>query len=166
MREYRLTKYNPLFRNEKGFYEPEEWTFFAQVGTEVAGNELTLAEYEATEAAYIQVMISLFERAKAGPFRVSAKVVPFRVSEGQLPPAALPDGSEVPLSSLPAVLRSLLREEFWCRLTDRKGSFVHVGWDFYVYLGLPSQLESPEAVAQEHHLFLERCVSPHHPEAV
>jgi hypothetical protein len=154
MQQYRLTKYDPAFRDKNGAYQRDEWTFFAQVGSCVGGEVLTLEKYEATEAAYIRVVCSLVETASIGPFVVSD-------IEGT--PAGIEEGQRISQSTLPRVLRSLLREEYWCRLTDEKGHFIHAGWDFYLYLGLPNSLIRPELVASAEGLYLEPFQSPYLP---
>ncbi|MGB0766751.1 MAG: hypothetical protein ACPGYV_03470 [Phycisphaeraceae bacterium] len=154
MKQYRLTKYDPRYRDASGAYTRDEWTFFAQVGREVGGRTVTLDEYEAVEAAYIRVVCALVDLAAIGPYHVA--------DPENAPYAA---GSNITLEQLSAVLRSLLREEYWCRLSDSEGYFIHSGWDFYLYLGLPNTIVAPETIAAEQGLFLEPFVSPYHSEA-
>lgn len=156
MRQYRLSKYDPTFRDAKGIYTRDEWTFFAQVGTVVYGKVVTLAEYEAKEAAYIRVVCSLVDASSIGPYVVSDL-------EGTH--AELQESTSINRSALPSIMRSLLREEYWCRLTDSFGHFIHVGWDLYLYLGLPDNLDNPEAIASAEELFLETFESPYHADA-
>jgi hypothetical protein len=54
----------------------------------------------------------------------------------------------------------MLRGDFWCRL-ESAGAFVHVGYDYYVYVGVP--VESPEAaaLARQLGLFVEPFRSPY-----
>jgi hypothetical protein len=44
--------------------------------------------------------------------------------------------SVLPLDRIGEIIRRILREEFWCRLEGSKG-FVHFGWDYYMYIGVP-----------------------------
>ena len=46
------------------------------------------------------------------------------------------EGSALPLEKLPEVFVRILRDEFWCRFQADDG-FVHFGWDYYIYLGVP-----------------------------
>lgn len=121
MHQYRLTKYDPAFRDATGAYTRDEWTFFAQVGTCVCDKVVTLEAYEAKEAAYIQVVCTLVDAASVGPFVVSDL-------EGTH--SEIQESTSINRSTLPSVLRSLLREEYWCRLTDQFGHFIHTGYDF------------------------------------
>ena len=45
------------------------------------------------------------------------------------------EGDELsPVAAIEAV-RQMLREEGWCRLIGGDRFYVHVGWDYYVYVG-------------------------------
>lgn len=153
MQYLRLTKYNPIFRNKAGHYKKEEWTFFAQVDTVVAGQKVTLAEYEQVESAYIDVICKLVTDAALGPYRVSDP-------EGEF----YAEGDEVYLEQIPALMRAQLREAYWCRLTDPNGYFIYVGRDYYVYLGLPDEMIDAFDMASKRNLYLEPCISALHPE--
>ena len=58
------------------------------------------------------------------------------------------------------VVRRLLRAEFWCRLEGTE-SFVHVGYDYYMYVGVPAACPSAEASARQFGLFVEPFRSPY-----
>ena len=61
--EYRITKYDPRFRDAVGRYTRDEWTFFAQVGQRVAGRLVTMSEYLQTEASYLRTLSALLTEA-------------------------------------------------------------------------------------------------------
>ena len=52
-------------------------------------------------------------------------------------PAGVPlpftDGVSIGLAQIGDTVRRLLRAEFWCRL-EAVGAFVHVGYDYYMYV--------------------------------
>jgi len=56
--EYRVTKYDPAFRDKSGAYTKDEWTIFKQIGETFSGVQLTSEEYERVEEAYIQAAMS------------------------------------------------------------------------------------------------------------
>jgi hypothetical protein len=64
------------------------------------------------------------------------------------------------LSAAASVIRRLLREEFWCRLEGADG-FIHIGYDYYMYLGVARQCPGAEALARQAGLFVERFQSPY-----
>jgi len=56
----------------------------------------------------------------------------------------------------------MLREEGWCRLVDGERFFVHVGWDYYVYIGSDRTCDRSVAAAEGLRLFVDRdFVSPY-----
>ena len=54
----------------------------------------------------------------------------------------------------------MLREELWCRLESVDG-FVHIGWDYYMYIGVPHPCPEAELLAEGLGLYPERIVSPY-----
>lgn len=53
MNHWRVTKYNPKYRNRKGIYTKQEWIDISDIGKIFQGKKLTLEEYLKTEMAYI-----------------------------------------------------------------------------------------------------------------
>ena len=45
MMHYRISKYNPKFRDEDGFYTRKEWTSISDIGESFDGSEVTIHEY-------------------------------------------------------------------------------------------------------------------------
>jgi hypothetical protein len=70
------------------------------------------------------------------------------------------EGEVVPTSQLATVVQDLLRERYWCRLAG-DGAFVHVGYDFNMYVGLPAACPKAEQLASTMGLFVERFASPY-----
>lgn len=75
-------------------------------------------------------------------------------------PIPLANGKILKLDEVGPVLRQLLREEFWCRL-EEPGAFVHVGYDYYMYVGVPHPCPAARALAGKLGLFVEEFRSPH-----
>ena len=59
-----------------------------------------------------------------------------------------------------AVIRLCLRAEIWCRLVA-PGAFVHVGYDFYLYVGVSVACPRAIAAATGRGLFVEEFSSPY-----
>ncbi len=158
MPEFRITKYDPRHRNAEGAYTRDEWTAFSHIGREFDGQVLTDAEYRRVEDAYVSVAVAFLR--EAGFHALVAQGV--ENAGGSIYAPA--EGERLSLVRLGDVIRRILREEFWCRLQGDNGWFIHIGWDYYLYLGV--EQECPEALrlAAERGLFVEPCVSPYHPE--
>ena len=71
MHEYRVTKYNPAFRDHSGAYTKVEWTMFRQIGQTFSGVLLTSDEYERVEEAYIQAALSFLRESGLLSMRVA-----------------------------------------------------------------------------------------------
>jgi len=152
MTEYRITKYNPKKRNKFGHYlDKDEWTEFSEVGTNV-----TLKECEAVEASYIQ---------SAKDFIISCGIEKLKVValEDYQKRSRYKKNDLVPAAVLEIELQSLLRGDFWCRLESDYG-FIHVGHDYYMYIGVNKVDPKIIERVSNRGLFVEEYISPLHPE--
>jgi hypothetical protein len=141
----RVTKYNPLFRNEQGHYLPDEWTAISDVGSTFAGQHLHLDEYLAVEARYVQAVqlflagsvhvgLECVEIHWLGDTDDSLQAVYQRVENGV---------RTFPVSDLGALVALALRECLWFRLVDdTRTKAVEFGYDYYMYLGF--EVPDPE----------------------
>jgi len=57
--------------------------------------------------------------------------------------------------------RLVLREEAWGKLVVPGRAYVHFGYDYYMYIGVPSKCERSIAIARDLGLFVERFRSPY-----
>ena len=152
MNEYRITKYNPEKRNEQGHYlDREEWTEFSDVGKSV-----TLKEYELVEAAYISSALDLVSNSELSGLSIKSL-------EDHQNKCCYKEGDFIPLKDLDGVVRSLLRGEFWCML-ESDSAFVHIGYDYYMYIGAKNAPSNEIARAKDRGLYVEEFVSPYHPQ--
>src|SRR5690348_8693669 len=122
--EYRVTKYNPAFRNSADAYTRDEWIMFKDVGESFGGVVLTLEEYKRVEDAYVRAALAFMSEAGLSSLTVNSL-------ENRGRRLSVQEGSVLPLEQVGDVIRRVLREEFWCRL-EGLGGFVHLGWDYYM----------------------------------
>jgi len=130
MYEYRITKYNPDFRDRTGAFTREEWISVRDIGRTFAGVVLTRDEYMRVENAYVTTALALLKEAGLTSLRVEG------LENNKAHQLAFGEGDILSLAQIGDVIGRVLREEFWCRLTGAAG-FVHFGWDYYMYVGLP-----------------------------
>jgi hypothetical protein len=153
MIEYRVTKYNPALRDARGAYIADEWTSVTDIGREFGGVVLTEGEYQRAEQNYVDSAIAFLSEGGITSLRVEGlenhKGVALRFSEG----------SAVSVPQVDDLIRRILREEFWCRL-EARGGFVHFGWDYYMYIGVPQRCPAAEKLADELGLYIEQFASP------
>jgi len=166
--QWRVTKYDPAFRNEAGHFTVETWTFFAQVGKIVNGVELTLEEYIRTENAYVAAAMIFISESGIQSVRVADIQQPplhtdiqEQIKDIPLDPMSIKIGALVTGLDLENLIRLILRDVLWCRL---KGDHfnIHFGWDYYMYISSRSPCSPAIDFAHANGLFVEEYVSPYH----
>lgn len=154
MYQYRITKYDPSLRDPGGAYPVDEWTSRSDIGKSFGGVRLTEDDYLRVEQAYLEAAVAFLSEA-----RITELIVVGLENHGEKSNAPR-DGSRIKTEAVPAVLRSLLREDFWCKL-ESPAAFIHVGYDYYMYVGTSVESTSASAVAQVNGLFVEAFKSPY-----
>ncbi|MFJ9775865.1 RNA-binding protein [Kitasatospora sp. NPDC101157] len=156
---YRITKYDPADRDERGVY---------------TGTEEAVSDHGPVEAAYLEAVAAFAEESGVGHLSVREPQAPPGFTHFGLEPAVeggglagifppdltgFHDGARVPVALGLELVRAMLRDSgAWCRLETEPGVFaepafaVHVGWDQYVYVG--SDTPCPAALARARELGL------------
>jgi hypothetical protein len=155
MFQYRVTKYDPRFRDASGAYMRDDWTSIDDIGRSFGGSVLTDEEYQRVENAYVEVAIAFLREAGVNTLTAIG------VENGGASPFAPLEGTALTGANLADVIRRVLRAEFWCRL-EGDNCFVHIGYDYYMYVGVPISDELSRAMARELGLFVEPFVSPYY----
>jgi len=153
--QYRITKYDPAYRDAAGHYTLDEWYLHSQIGEVFGGVTLTEKEYLQVESAYVTAALHFHD--EAGQPNVFAVGVEDHKNLG-----APMEGALIPRELLPEICRAMLREEYWCRI-EGGDFFIHFGWDYYMYVGASTPCPASLAQAQDLHLFPEPLISPYHP---
>ncbi|MGL5875913.1 MAG: hypothetical protein ACRC2R_26735 [Xenococcaceae cyanobacterium] len=149
MYQYRVTKYNPVFRDEKGRYTHQEWTSFGEVGEIVP-----VKEYIRVEAAYIEAALDFLREAAVVELQIRG------LENSKKLPTLLVEGKQLSLKELASTFRKVLRNEIWCRF-EGESTFVHFGWDYYMYVGVSKDCPKARACAEKLGLFVEEFQSPY-----
>lgn len=146
--QLRITKYDPAHRASDGRYMLEEWTAF----DDIERGKVTKADYLKTENAYIKAAQLLLAENDVSSLTLEGT----ENSRGHTP--APP--KRVTLEDLPEVVRPVLREHYWTRLqTDT--AFVHIGYDFYMYVGVAKASDATLSKIKAMGLFIEGFTSPY-----
>ncbi len=153
MFEYRITKYEPALRDARGAYTRDEWMSFGDIGQTFGGQVLSCGEYRRLEDAYVSAALAFLREAE-----VKALTVEGMEAHGSPPPVAA--GDSVGLSEISEIIRRVLREEFWCRL-EGAAAFVHIGYDYYMYVGVSGACPEAERLSQRLGLYVEAFRSPY-----
>lgn len=138
---YRITKYNPKYRDENGYYTLDEWIYFGQIGTIINGNKFTFQEYLNTEDKYVESIKIILNELEISELRIlnfNTKKPFLNKSENLLGienfnAKDLIEDQILNLQLVEKVIRSNLREFIECELFNKKIR-ISFGWDYiYVY---------------------------------
>ncbi|ATP39790.1 hypothetical protein CSE16_06825 [Solibacillus sp. R5-41] len=167
--QWRVTKYNPDFRDENGYYTlREEWTCPSEIGKTINGNVFTLDEYLQVEEAYINSVIKFIEESSIDSLRIlqfkchiseEGKISP--LYEKEFEKLILKKDSIVNKKEIRLICKMVLRNFLWCELYSKDNFFVHFGWDYYMYIGSNVNCLSTIKFATNNGLFVEQFTSPH-----
>jgi hypothetical protein len=152
--QYRVTKYNPRFRNRHGGYTLDDWICVSQIGDSFGGVVLTPERYEQVETAYATTAVAFMKEAG------TPRLLALGVENHHENPSAPIEEAAVGVAALEDMIRRLLRGEFWCRL-EAAESFIHIGYDYYMYVGAPRACEQSCSLARSAGLFVEPFLSPY-----
>ncbi|MFJ7250931.1 S1 RNA-binding domain-containing protein [Kitasatospora sp. NPDC098652] len=157
---YRITKYDPADRDERGVY---------------TGTEEAVSDHGPVEAAYLEAVAAFAEESGVRWLSIREPQAPPGFTHfgaepaveggglaGLFPPdlTGFHDGARVPVAVGLELVRAMLRDSgAWCRLETEPDAgpdagaeaavpafAVHVGWDQYVYVG--SDAPCPAALAR------------------
>ena len=152
--EFRITKYNPSLRNESGHYLIDEWTEFTDIGKSFNGAILTHNEYRKIEVKYINAAIMMLAEAGIEDMMIESL-------ENHQGNKDIQNNQLVAIGQIPVVIKSILRNKYWCKLRAPRRAFLHFGWDYYMYVGVSRPLnESPLKITNTG-LFIEKYNSPY-----
>jgi hypothetical protein len=153
----RVTKYDPALRDERGAFVGDDWTSVSDVGATFNGELLTLQHYLEVEARHLQVIAAFL--AEAGVDAACVRVPEVYAGARWWPS----EGQRLSRLETVDVVREMLRERGFCRLEAPGAVYIHVGYDYYVYIGGDVPSERSTELARQIGLFVdEQFTSPYH----
>lgn len=166
MQYFRITKYNPQFRNKQGEYKNEEWTSVYDIGKKFEGVQFRFDEYKHFEDAYIQAIFTIMdiniienftikelEKYDFNPYPDFATNIEKHYKNFRNNQIILKD-------ELPIFLRLILREIIWCKLSNKR-MVVHFGYDYYTYIGSAKSINHKLKEIMGLGLYVEQIKSPY-----
>ncbi|MEN2467804.1 hypothetical protein [Ornithinibacillus sp. JPR2-1] len=160
MYSWRVTKYNPLFRNRDGSYQnDEEWTCFSEVGLKVS-----MEEYVRTEQLYINAISSFMEDIGLDhAYLLALEQWSDEVNKQNAKEflSKIWVGKTISVQEIQALAGLTLRNAIWCKIGNKKDFYVHFGNDYYMYIG--ARKDCKKAIDEVTHsgLYVERWESPY-----
>lgn len=150
MYKYRISKYDPKYRDENGIYHREDWTSYSDIGKKYNGKEFSKDDYIKTEIHYCNTILNILKINEVREVILEDVELYFSVDEikqmlrnkeldfskrEELAINSLKNGNRIGIHELKLYLRLILRECFWCRLIGVPSLIqVGFGYDYYVYL--------------------------------
>lgn len=145
MTYFRVTKYNPQFRNSQNVFLRPEWTSISDIGKDFDGEVLTLSEYLRVESLYLEAIGNAIEMAKPKNLYIHTLGHIIDLHTG-IPESLIKESQELiafiqtqsgtlTYSEVRLVARAVLRELVWCKIEGDGGFYIHFGWDYYMYIG-------------------------------
>ncbi|MFN7253258.1 MAG: hypothetical protein ACK4M9_21160 [Anaerobacillus sp.] len=166
--QWRITKYNPDYRDENGYYTlKEEWTCPSEIGKIIDGKEFTLEEYLDIEAKYIDTLIAFIIESGLNTLRIlqlseqkiSTEDRSSVLYETEFDELILEEDKIVTLNDIVIISKMILRNFVHCQLYLKDRFFAHFGWDYYMYIGSSEKSLSAITIATERGLFVEEIDS-------
>ena len=147
MFKYRISKYNPEFRDDEQTYTREKWTSYSDIGKTFADGFLSEQEYLKVEKEYTNFIYDLFSEFKIKNIKI-LKQEPENVFKKT--------AFDINDKWLYTLIQKNIREEFWCKFKAEQFEF-YMGYDFYLHIDFKNDIEKHlEKLAKKHNLFLER----------
>ncbi len=161
MIRYRITKYNPFFRDIDGRYTKSEWTSYSDIGKYYYDQRFEIEDYLAIEQKYINSLMLVLNEEKISTLKVMElekrrtleQIEKFMQSknllisdEGKSIFSSIKNGDLIDIKNIPHLIQLLLREILWCRLmSPLHNMIVEFGYDYYMYVncdGINMELKS------------------------
>lgn len=175
MFNWRITKYNPNYRDEVGRYKKSEWTSFSEIGTTFNGKKLTTDDYSVIENAYVDIIVALMNELGIESLQVrdlekmNNKFMPNKIDKFYSDEMvnfyiSLQENDVLNIKEIQYLSRLVLRENLWCKLEKDHNMFVHFGYDYYMYIGSHKNCKNLINTIMGRGLFIEDFVSPYNDE--
>lgn len=166
MNYWRVTKYNPKYRQGNAYLH-EEWTSVSDIGNYFNDTEFTLDSYLKCEKQYINAVVLAMQRAGIEYLEIN-EMDKNRYKEYQDIPKQLAEdfyeslynGAHVHIDDIALLMKLMLREIVWGKLSN-ENFFVHFGYDYYMYFGISEEASSIKEEIEDNGLFVENMKSPY-----
>ena len=144
MRKYRITKYNPKYRDINDVFLLNTWTSWSDIGRkyeEYEDNILTLKEYLLTETQYVKVILAILKSKNIKKLKIQelekyrnvfelekllkSSNILLNQNEKYIV-SSISNDKEYDLKDIETIITLILRDCFWCVLKALKIGRAHV----------------------------------------
>lgn len=165
---WRITKYNPHYRNSSGAFLHNEWTAYSDIGTTFNTIQFTYEKYVQAENLYIKAIQCFMNCHNITSLQIieleKPKKIDFDHHDTQLMINLFNTMKEqdwLTETDIENFCKLILRDKLWCKLIYNEKIFVHFGWDFYMYIGSSLPCTNTLSTIQKSGLFAEPFESPY-----
>jgi|SRR3990172_864955 len=163
---WRITKYDPKCRDNRGAYLRNEWTFYYDLGKSFDGKEFRINEYLKIENAYIHAIVLFMECLNVNSLKITdleqSGIRPEKIlAMGGFD--CITNNGYVAKDQIAALVKLILRNVIWCKL-ESNGMYVHFAYDYYMYIGSEKLCESALKKIERMELYVEKYESPYNEE--
>ena len=172
VKTYSITKYNPIYRNENGVYEREEWTSICDIGKMIGGQILSKKDYLDVEESYVRavellleyhgidklIIMQLEKHSNLSSVESSIMGYDHNIYSDEIIKAyhRCEEGLVIPKAGVNLYCKLILRENIWSILYSREIHFVVIfGYDYYMKVICPKISEAVIAQIESNGLFVE-----------
>ncbi|MGM9552534.1 MAG: hypothetical protein ACI3XA_09805 [Clostridia bacterium] len=140
MNYYRITKYDPKLRDEKGHYLLDEWTSIFDVGKVFNEKLVTMEDYLKCENGYIQAIVTVLKDNSVtkmhivGLERHDERDISDLSDREKTLLRNIRNGMGLNLDEIKTVVKLVLRELMWCKLCSFAEMEINFGYDYYMYI--------------------------------
>lgn len=170
MYKYRITKYNPQFRNDEGIYLKEDWTAISDIGKVFNGKELTIESYKKTEDSYISVIRLIMEYLNV-PYLTVTDVIrsfPLEMFKNLISDyhelyskemieyySSEKNNDTLEKEYIDVFCRLLLREDIGSKIFYNRKMKIFIGYDYLMSIHTSKSLDSMISLIEELGLYVE-----------
>ncbi len=149
MKKYRITKYDPRYRDGQGRYLRDEWTSWCDIGRYFEDRVFTKDDYITWENRYIQAVEKILRDRNIEELHIVDLEIPdvfsnntkslaekeLNLSEGasELYEMIVSGKRAILANDISDVMELLLRDFIWCRLCHGSETEIYTGYDYYMY---------------------------------
>ena len=136
MFRWRITKYDPQYRDKSGAYLKDEWIDYGEIGQTFEGKEFTLDDYLKTEEAYIQAALLFMEDLNVTSLRISRLISNSRTRKKVTTDdkIELVNNTYVNKERIVYIIKLVLRHKVGCKLITND-MYIDFGGSSYMYIG-------------------------------
>jgi|SRR5579872_4486671 hypothetical protein len=165
---WRITKYNPQYRDSNDIFLQNEWTSYSDIGQIFNSATFTYEEYIHIEKLYIKAIQDFMNCHNITTLQVNELEKPKTISSDIHNTDAMinlfssiKNNDWVAQNNIENICKLILRDKLWCKLIYNEQIFVHFGWDFYMYIGSTSPCPDAIDAIKKSGLFVEPFISPY-----